>query len=102
VVYNEGESRVQPVTNEALNRTRRESSQQLLLVRCNYNDDTNCSSSSESLQLVDDDVGVTNTSETAERLMMTEKLIKELNETWEEKIRKSEEIRRQRFNTLFM
>jgi len=32
----------------------------------------------------------------AERLKMSEKLISELNETWEEKIRKSEEIRRQR------
>jgi len=59
-----------PVTNETLSRSRRES------------------------QLVDDV-----TSDTAERLIMTEKLIKELNETWEEKIRKSEEIRRQRFNT---
>jgi len=73
----EGEGRVQPVTNDALNRTRHESS-----------------------QLVVDDAAVTTTSETAERLMMTEKLIKELNETWEEKIRKSDEIRRQRFNTL--
>jgi len=34
----------------------------------------------------------------AERLIMSEKLITELNETWEEKIRKSEEIRRQRYS----
>ena len=58
-----------PVTNDALSRTRHES------------------------QLVDDTA-----SDAAERLVMTEKLIKELNETWEEKIRKSEEIRRQRYD----
>ena len=64
-----------PVSNETLSRSRRES------------------------QVVEDI-----TSETAERLMMTEKLINELNETWEEKIRKSEEIRRQRseFYTFFL
>jgi len=58
-----------PVTNDSLSRTRHESS-----------------------QLVDDTA-----SDTAERLIMTEKLIDELNETWEQKIRKSEEIRRQRY-----
>jgi len=58
-----------PVTNDALSRTRHESQ-------------------------LDDDAA----SDAAERLVMTEKLIKELNETWEEKIRKSEEIRRQRFD----
>ena len=61
-----------PVTNDTLSRSRRES------------------------QCVDDV-----TSETAERLKMTEKLIHELNETWEEKIRKSEEIRRQRCEFTF-
>ena len=64
-----GPGRVMPVTNDTLSRSRRES------------------------RLVDDSA-----SDTAERLMMTEKLIRELNETWEEKIRKSEEIRRQRYN----
>ena len=38
--------------------------------------------------------------DTAERLKMTEKLILELNETWEEKIRKSDEIRKQRYFTV--
>lgn len=38
--------------------------------------------------------------DTAERLKMTEKLILELNETWEEKIRKSDEIRKQRYLTV--
>jgi len=61
-----------PVTNDTLSRSRRES------------------------QVVDDV-----TSETAERLKMTEKLIQELNETWEEKIHKSEEIRRQRCEYTF-
>jgi len=56
-----------PVTNESLSKTRHES------------------------QLIEDA-----TSDAAERLIATEKLISELNETWEEKIRKSEEIRRQR------
>ena len=32
-----------------------------------------------------------------ERLKLSEKLILELNETWEEKMRKTEEIRRQRW-----
>ena len=62
-----GPARVMPVSNESLSRTRHES------------------------QLIDDAA-----SDAAERLIMTEKLIRELNETWEEKIRKSEEIRRQR------
>jgi len=61
-----------PVCNEAVSRTRHESGAQS--------------------QLIDD----TTASDAAERLIMTEKLIRELNETWEEKIRKSEEIRRQR------
>lgn len=45
-----------------------------------------------STQLIDDAA-----SDAADRLAATEKLIRELNETWEEKIRKSDEIRRQRF-----
>lgn len=63
-----GQERMQPVSNDAVNRTRHES------------------------RLVDDAAA----SDAAERLLMTEKLISELNQTWEEKIRKSEEIRRQR------
>jgi len=66
-VADAGAGRVMPATNDALSRTRHE------------------------LPLDDDTA-----SDAAERLVMTEKLIKELNETWEEKIRKSEEIRRQR------
>ena len=34
--------------------------------------------------------------ETIERLKESEKLISELNETWEEKMRKTEEIRKER------
>jgi len=45
-----------------------------------------------STQLIDDAA-----SDAADRLAATEKLIRELNETWEEKIRKSDEIRRQRY-----
>jgi len=45
-----------------------------------------------STQLIDDAA-----SAAADRLAATEKLIRELNETWEEKIRKSDEIRRQRY-----
>jgi len=61
------------VCNEAINRPRQESEGHT--------------------QLIDD----TTASDAAERLIMTEKLIRELNETWEEKIRKSDEIRRQRY-----
>jgi kinesin family member 1 len=35
--------------------------------------------------------------DTIERLKMTEKLIAELNETWEEKMRRTEQIRKERF-----
>ena len=35
--------------------------------------------------------------EMLDRLQMTEKLIEELNETWEEKLKKTEEIRTERF-----
>jgi len=62
-----GDNRVMPVTNGHLSRTRHESG------------------------LVSDD------EDTAERLKTSEKLISELNETWEEKIRKSDEIRKHRF-----
>ena len=58
-----------PVANDSLSRTRHES------------------------QFIDDAA-----SDAAERLVMTEKLIDELNETWEQKIRKSEEIRRHRYD----
>ena len=43
-----------------------------------------------------DSVTIENGEDAIERLKMSEKLISELNETWEEKMRKTEEIRKDR------
>jgi len=37
----------------------------------------------------------------AERLRISEKLISELNETWEEKLQKAEQIRKERYVVIF-
>ena len=41
-------------------------------------------------------MSIENGEDAIERLKMTEKLILELNETWEEKMRRTEQIRRER------
>ncbi|XP_010772292.1 kinesin-like protein KIF1C, partial [Notothenia coriiceps] len=47
-------------------------------------------------ELMDDEEEPISKEEAAERLLETEKMIAELNETWEEKLRKTESIRLER------
>ena len=52
--------------------------------------------------LGDEEEAVSGSSEDAmERLEMTEKLIMELNETWEQKMRRTEQIRHERYAYLY-